>query len=103
MLTRNMNAYLDQDRGNETKRAIEKLREMGCGLVDDFLVADDEDAESVRPPSLTTRAKHRTDGIIDLRSERRKNSLLVSSRLDMALQVHYGSSTCHFTGWRRQG
>lgn len=49
MLTRNMNVYLDRDRGNETKRAIEKLREMGCGLVDDFIIADDKDAEAVSP------------------------------------------------------
>ena len=49
VLTRNMNVYLDQDRGNETKRAIEKLREMGCGFADDFFVADDQDAEAVCP------------------------------------------------------
>jgi hypothetical protein len=49
LLTRNMNVYLDQDRGNETKRAIEKLREMGCGFVDDLFVLNDKDAESVCP------------------------------------------------------
>lgn len=52
LLTRNMNVYLDQNRGNETKRAIEKLREMGCGFVDDVFVLNDKDAEAVRlsPP-----------------------------------------------------
>ncbi|GAM44026.1 hypothetical protein TCE0_060r19316 [Talaromyces pinophilus] len=47
VLTRNMNVYLDQDRGNETKRGIEKLREMGCGFADDFFVADDQEAEAI--------------------------------------------------------
>jgi hypothetical protein len=52
LLTRNMNVYLDQERGNETKRAIEALREQGCGFVDDIRVVADQDAESVRPSSL---------------------------------------------------
>lgn len=48
LLTRNMNVYLDQDRGNKARRAIEKLREMGCRFVDEISIANDGDAEMVQ-------------------------------------------------------
>ncbi|EEA19405.1 hypothetical protein TMatcc_009538 [Talaromyces marneffei ATCC 18224] len=47
LLTRNMNVYLDQNRGNETKRAIEELRDQGCSFVDDIFVVSDKDAEAI--------------------------------------------------------
>lgn len=84
LLTRNVNVYLNQNRGNETKRAIEKLREMGCGFVDDIFVVDDKDAEAVCP-LIPSYYKMGFNEYIDLRSQRRKNSVFIYGRLNMAL------------------
>ncbi|EED13690.1 conserved hypothetical protein [Talaromyces stipitatus ATCC 10500] len=47
LLTQNMNVFLDQERGNATKEAIEALRKTGCGFVDDIFQIPDRDAESI--------------------------------------------------------
>lgn len=98
-----MNVYLDQERGNETKRAIEALREQRCGFVDDIFVVDDKDVEAVRPSLPQLRKLKRFINVnmgIDIRRQRRQNSLLVYSRLNMALQIYHGAFTRCLEGRR---
>lgn len=80
-----MNVYLDQDRGNETERAIEELREIGCGFVDDIFVVNDKDAEAVCLFFFNHQSETGLMVCIDIRSKRRKNGVFVYGRLDMAL------------------
>jgi hypothetical protein len=46
-MTRNMNVYLDTDRGNKVRKVIEDLKAQGCQFLDDLVFLPEEDIESV--------------------------------------------------------
>lgn len=46
-MARNMNVYLDTERGNRVKKVIEDLKSQGCQFLDDIVFLPEEDIESV--------------------------------------------------------